>query len=164
MGSEQPERHTNMLTLPSGRTISIDSPDFAICRDADDLLELKYALSEKIIDIELQLDLHQAVADPIRNADRPPDWLPRARAALKWAKLYRDEAQTRQGRFASIQKRRRHSDTECAVVEILKELLPADKFRALVEAGAALAERQQNGHADETMIAKAEPTNIESNA
>lgn len=129
----------DMFTLPSGATISVDRPDFSVCKDAEDLMELKYALSEKIIEIELQIDLYEAVAHPQENAAKPLDWLPRAKAALKWAKLYRDEAQNRQGRAAGIDKQKQHLRTERCVVDMLKELLPADKFQQLIEAAETLA-------------------------
>lgn len=127
------------LELPSGVIVDINRPDFSKCKDADDFMELKYALSEKVIDIELQIDLYAANEG---GEDRAVDWLPRAKAALKWAKLYRDECQNRQGRSASIEKARRHNDAEQCVVEILRKMLPADKFAVLIEAGKALAERR----------------------
>ena len=143
-----------VFTLPSGGVVDIDRPDFSICKDADDLMELKYALSEKIIDIELQIDLHEAAFSTGKpngpNGTTPWDWLPRAKAALKWAKLYRDEAQNRQGRMASLFKARRHADMERAVVEIIKELLPPDKFGAIMDAAEALAAKRVGEMAPET--------------
>ena len=135
-----------VFTLPSGGVVDIDRPDFAVCKNADDLMELKYALSEKIIDIELQIDLHEAAFSTGRpngpNGTTPWDWLPRAKAALKWAKLYRDEAQNRQGRVASLEKQRRQADTERTALNIVKDLLPPDKFHALMDAAEALAAKR----------------------
>lgn len=128
----------NRFKLPSGAVVDIDRPDFSLCKDADDFMELKYALSEKIIDIELQIDLFTATPDE----DATADWLPRAKAALKWTKLYRDEAQNRQGRATNIEKARRHNEAEQCVVDVLRKLLPEDKFLALMEAGRALAEKR----------------------
>jgi hypothetical protein len=128
------------FTLPSGTTIDIDRPDFALCKGVDDLMELKYALSEKIIDIELQIDLHEAVAYPTENAAKPLDWLPRAKAALKWSKLYRDECQNRQGRLAGIEKQRAHATKDRAVIDMIRAALPSDKFHALLEAAEILTD------------------------
>jgi hypothetical protein len=132
--------------LPSGATVNVDRPDFSACVDAEDLMELKYALSEKIIEIELQIDLHEAAFTAGHpngvNGDKPWDWLPRAKAALKWTKLYRDEAQNRQGRIAAIDKARRQAATTQCVIDVLRELLPAAKFEALIEAANTLSAKR----------------------
>ena len=135
------------FTLPSGARVDVDRPDFAICRDADDLMELKYALSEKIIEIELQIDLHESAlcnSQPV-GLEKAWDWLPRAKAALKWAKLYRDEAQNRQGRMVNVERQRRHMETERAALDVLKEALPQHHFLALMQAAEALSAARIEG-------------------
>lgn len=133
------------LTLPSGREISTDRPVFSVCRDADDFMELKYALSERIIEIELQIDLYESAppdAPDSYRKDKAWDWLPRAKAALKWKKLYRDEAQNRQGRAASIEKQRRMMTADRAALDLVRELMPRTKFDALMDAAEALVARR----------------------
>lgn len=143
--------------LPSGAVVSIDRPDFKLCKDAGDMIELKYALSEKIIDIELQIDLHEQAfmaGNPNGpNGNTPWDWLPRAKAALKWTKLYRDEAQNRQGRMVSLARQRLHQTNERAVVDIVKGLLPDEKFRALLDAAETLAAKRNSEFSDESALA-----------
>lgn len=149
--------------LPSGARIDLDRPDFAMCRDAGDLMELKYALSEKIIDIELQIDLLAAGAFAANGDGKAIDWLPRAKAAARWAKLYRDEAQNRQGRIAGIERQQRHAAADRAVLDIVKALLPAAKFRALMEAGEALAAQQAealNGEGPKATVAASAEASI----
>jgi len=129
---------TDTMILPSGAEISVDRPDFDACNTVDDFLEIKYALNEKIIDIEYQIDLYEAGC--VQRTD--PSWLPRAKASLKWAKLYRDEAQNRQGRRSQLEKQRLHAARDRSVVQVLKELLSQEDFDALIAATEALQKDQ----------------------
>lgn len=136
------QKITTTMLLPSGATIDVDRPDFNVCRTVEDYHEIKYALSEKIIDIELQIDMFETGAGVANGRAYAADWLPRTRAALKWAKLYRDEAQNRQGRLASIEKARVHHSLQQNVIEILHALLSKEQFTALIEAAEALKEHR----------------------
>lgn len=127
---------SELVTLPSGTIVDLVRPNIPSLKTVDDVTELKYMLSEKIIDIELQLDLHESGLKP----EAPPDWAPRARASLKWTKLYRDECQTRQGRLNDRQRQERHAALDRCAVEIVKALISQDHFDAIVSAAKALGE------------------------
>jgi len=127
------------IRLPSGEFVDIDRPDFSLCKSANDFLEVKYALSEEIIDIELQIDMFESGAGIAQGRSYEVDWLPRARASLKWAKLYRDEAQNRQGRLAQIEKQVAHASTEQAVIRVIKATLTPDQFTTLLAIAEAVA-------------------------
>jgi len=127
------------LVLPSGTTVSIDRPDFSLCKTHEDFLELKYALSEKIIDIELQIDLFLSGVGVQQGRCYEADWQPRAAAALKWAKLYRDECQNRQGLLSSIEKQRSHAAWERNLIEVIKAVISPEQFQTLMVIADAVA-------------------------
>lgn len=125
--------------LPSGGTIDVNRPDFSKCKSVEDFLELRYALSEKIIDIELQIDMFESGAGVQHGRAYEFDWLPRAKAALKWAKLYRDECQNRHGRASSIEKARAHASNERGITEVIKAVLTPEQFATLLSIADAVS-------------------------
>jgi hypothetical protein len=123
----------NDITLPSGVRVNLDTPDFLALKTPDDFLELQCALQEKIIDIELQIDLFK-VGHFMSDKMQDVTWLPRANAALKWAKLYRDECAKRGGRFNDRIKEARQREREGRFVAEAKKTLTEDQFRAIARA------------------------------
>lgn len=123
----------NSLELPSGAIIDVDRPDFSKCQSEDDFLEIKYALSEKIIGIELQLDMFENGAGVLAGRTYSIDWKARTSAALKWAKLYRDEVQNRQGSFSRKQKAIAAANSDTAIVNVIRSVLSKDEFMVLVD-------------------------------
>lgn len=145
---------TSRITIerPDGRVLRVDRPDFSQCTSVDDFLALRSAMGERIIDIELQIDLYEAGC--LDRSD--PSWLPRARAALKWAKLYRDEVQNLQGRWVERDKAAKQQafkqDEREALVQILKALLPRNDYIALMRAAEKLA-KSEDSHTDDKYVA-----------
>lgn len=118
------------ITLPSGVKVDVNQPDFSAVKTAEDFLELRCAIQEKIIDIELQIDMFKVGAlEPGRPVEL--SWLPRATAAAKWAKLYRDECQTRAGQLNNREAEERRRKVETRFVEAARDLLSAKKFKEL---------------------------------
>ena len=123
----------NDITLPSGVTVNLDQPDFFALKTQDDFLELQCALQEKIIDIELQIDLFK-VGHFMSDKQHDVTWLPRANAALKWAKLYRDECAKRGGRLNDRIKEARQREREGRFVAEAKKQLSDEVFRSVARA------------------------------
>lgn len=119
------------MTLPSGVQVDVNRPNFSTLKTVEDFLELKCALMEKIIDIELQIDMFKAGAsEPGRKFEL--SWLPRATAAVKWGKLYRDECQNRMGMLSSKIADRKHEERSSKVgtrfIEAARGILPVETF------------------------------------
>jgi hypothetical protein len=131
----------SIVRLPSGVEVDVDRPDFSLCVTAEDFVDFKYALQEKIIDIELQIDLHKVgkltCADGTLRND--PAWLPRANAALKWAKLHRDECQTLQGRVTAARKKQDHDDLERGIIDVIKAVATPQEFQTLLRIASAIS-------------------------
>jgi hypothetical protein len=121
-------RTSNVVRIGSGGSIDVDYPDFSACKSIDDFIDVKCLLMEKIIDIELQIDLHQIES---RTDDRT--WLPRANAALKYAKMYRDECQNRQGAFSEKIRQDRQARIDRQIIDCTKCMLPKEAFDKIVE-------------------------------
>lgn len=121
------------VRVPSGAEISLRRPDFLLCKSREDFLELRCALMEKIIDIELQIDLFNSGAGVEQGKAYERDWFPRANAALKWAKLYRDECQQRQGIFTDKEKAFRNSSADRAFIAAAKDYLDENDFKAICD-------------------------------
>lgn len=126
-----PLKPDEYVQVPSGVKISLRRPDFSLCTSREDFLELRCALMEKIIDIELQIDLFHSGAGVSQGRSYEPDWLPRANAALKWSKLYRDECQQRQSIWNDRQRAERQEPLTQRFVSEAKEYLSPSDFREL---------------------------------
>lgn len=118
----------NVTTVSSGGEIDIDRPDFAACKTVEDFIEVKCLLMEKIIDIELQVDIYH-----IDTSKRSSDWLARAKAALKWAKMYRNECQERQGILSAKIKAAQQAKIDRQVIDTAKAMLPQETFYQIIE-------------------------------
>ena len=109
--------------------MDLDRPDFSLCKTPEDFIEIKCALMEKIIDIELQIDLFKAGL----NGNEDASWLPRATAAVKWAKLYRDECQSRAGRLNDKLRGADRARKEARFVDAARDLLTPKMFYKVAE-------------------------------
>lgn len=129
-----------VFTLPSGAVVDLDRPDFLLLKTSEDFIELRCALMEKIIDIELQIDLWECAATKIGENDRT--WLARAKAALKWGKLYRDECQSRAGLFNDKARAAARQRREARFVEAARDMLPAKQFYQIGECAGLFDDRE----------------------
>lgn len=132
-----PMKTDEYVVVPSGAEISLRRPDFSQCQTTADFLEVKCALMEKIIDIELQIDLFHSGVGVEQGKSYERDWLPRANAALKWAKLYRDECGQRQGLLNERVKMNRQGEICQVFVNIAKLRLSKEDFTAILDAAVA---------------------------
>lgn len=118
----------NIATMPSGGDIDINRQNFDACKTIEDFIEVKCLLMEKIISIEMQIDVHD-----LDRSKKPPDWLPRAIAALKWAKMYRNECQERQGLLSAKIKAAQQRVIDRQVIDTAKEMLPNETFYQIID-------------------------------
>lgn len=134
-----------IIRLPSGAIVDIDRPNLQACKTSDDFMELKFKLTEKIIEIELQIDMFESGAGVAQGRAYEREWLPKAKAALKWAKLYRDQCQARQGQLSAMEKQAAHATRERLTIDAIRAVLTHDQFHALLEIADALAQDDRVG-------------------
>lgn len=118
----------DLIVLPSGEEFNIDRPNFMQLRSEEDFLEVQCALQEKIIDIELQIEIACIGQHPPVGKADDLSWLPRANAALKWAKLYRAECQERRGMVAKKEKAARQLTHDSSFVGAARAMLDHETF------------------------------------
>lgn len=121
------------MTLSSGKDIRLDRPDFSIIKTEDDFVEVTFALQERIIEIELNIELEkERRANLADQGTLDRTWRPRAEAALKWAKLYRAECQQRQGLLAKREKAQRTAMRDATVgqrfIDAARNILPKETW------------------------------------
>ena len=127
-------RSANVIELASGNSIDVDRPDFSKIKTVEDFLDLRYALQEKIIDIELQIDLFTSGAGVLMGRSYRVGWLPLAQAALKWAKLYRDECQNRQSLLTKAERVSAQAELGQQFIACARAILDQETFAEILAA------------------------------
>ena len=126
-----PAKRDARCVLPSGLAIDIDRPDLSAIRDENDFTEVIYLLQEKIIDIELQIDMAECGTPLQIGKPYDPTSMPRTKAALRWAKLHREEAARRSGIVAREIRRKREITSERRFITTARAMLAADTYASI---------------------------------
>jgi hypothetical protein len=115
----------NVGELPSGLLVDLNKPEWEKITQRADCVTLLELLEAKITSIEVQL-----------LSDRDdPQWVSKAKSALKWTKLSRQRAQDHLGRLSRKEKKelreKQQGRFEQCFIDAAKKLLPLDVFMSL---------------------------------
>lgn len=129
----KPKPTKDIVVLESGLELDLLNIDFSKCRTVDELNELDIILQEKVIEIDFQIECYNQGYHPDGTAfspERPPPilWEPRAKKAMAWTKLQKQEINLLRQRLAKNKDKVDFRVVSEVFVDLCHLVMPKDQF------------------------------------